>query len=514
MKSKQNKPINNRHFNIFLVSIMLICLLWSLQSCDNSSNSTEDNVISTVSDEFAAEQNTENEADNDTVINDDHEVSEDGENDTASGSSDETETEDVFLNLTSSDYEILGRNKFGFVENGKNYYGLLNKKADVIFVDDVDFRSSDCGYGIIEIEYPDGNSIIINDEGDKIASSLDGDYEKILAINDRMILLYKYTGTMTSVSYSLKILDLTDGTYSRDWYNAKYDQKMYLLEGRMSYIGEGIFCYDDEYGIYMYNSITDNGKYLTAESIGNERKGISLATVFVDGKCYLYSDSKYSRDYRGGLVCDKDFNLVKGTPDGIPDIEHYTNGTLKCALNGFVAYDLSNGYLEILNMRTMANTVIKEIPTGLMYNYPCFVDYNGYQNYVVQTMLGVDKKTYFTVIRSDDSGAKMLFDFIEFKSEKSYNGYELNFKLVDNMIYYVDPHGIKHFITLDGEALPLRDKMLTIENVEYRDVYDNYCYFYESSGSSWSPQIRQDFLDPDGNSLIIRVDKEMLEDQE
>lgn len=361
------------------------------------------------------------------------------------------------------------KNGYSWVElsGSKSVYSLVDTKGNVIYTSPQNTyprnMSNDACFIIVGTEKDKYEYMIINKKGEIVASSAEGNFDKILASGDNLFLVYKYEGGIDS---------------SRHLYGVVNEKGEFVNELR-----ECPFI--EELDLYSQSGVRDGAKYIGAKSFQLTGKWDYYRyhhVVYMPG-CDTYflnyenpvegiGDSLYIRN-KNGIEVENGKNEYSS--------QDYRNVVV--GQNGKIEKTTSFDYIE--NGLLMTKDEEKKITsftdptmgkTSVFSKYYPIASFDPADNNLLIMIYGKDGNKYFTVL---DKNCNILFEPVS--GRNAYAG-----------------EGKVRLYTQDGCSVLDYSGNVLINSGMYKQIDDF------SNGVAWAKNLSDQYvlIDEKGNSVI------------
>ncbi len=386
-------------------------------------------------------------------------------------------------NITVSDcslYDGFIRVQFTKDDDSQTYRGYVNNKGEIFYVESYDkekysfYFTKSVGKGCFYLELEEKSAsnflyIIVNSNGEEVASSENGAFDEIIGGGDGLVLVYKNTGNISKEEHSYGVMNAEDGSWVAPLTPLSNGRNLYLpYDGKYTHWGDGIFALVEclpGYNIrdiYFFDSKNNEYFYIrNAYIYGSFEKG-ELYGKRYNGWQHTYMTTPNISEER--IEMPSPFILHR---DG--SFEEFTHQFSIGNEEILIDTNTENEFLKIIT--TASNTIVEytEFPLTTITSYRLF------ENYILLTVNGADGKQYFTVI--NHTGAQVLKprvyknsvrfseNCIIYKTEEETNVIDLEGNLiasfgteyftvtVQNGLIYVEKRNYHSVLDLHGNPL-------------------------------------------------------------
>ncbi len=295
------------------------------------------------------------------------------------------------VTVTELIYQHIGNDVFTYVvfnKENKEYAGVLNTDGEIFYYIEGDYinyvwAGKDT---VFTKEYVDADIDyyhydIINENGEIVATSRNGDFDTVIGYGDDLVLVYKNTSTISKEEHSYGVINATTGNWDRA---LKAGTK--LTGESFKHIGDGIFLC----GSTMFNSISDKVYYIENCAVF----GDNLENGFLLGKniggWLTWGTISSSDDPDTYIDLPEYFELY---PDGtFKEIDEFSMSNEKIIIS-----EISDGddeYYKITDCKTGESTTYKEFNRDSIYSIEI------YGEYILMLINGADGNKYLNVTNS------------------------------------------------------------------------------------------------------------------
>lgn len=270
-------------------------------------------------------------------------------------------------------------------------YILINSSGKVVFKQtSQQLRPKNFSGGIGYYIDENDDYFLMNSTGKIIGSSVNGNFDSVLAYGDGMALVYKNEGNVSISKNMYAVID-KNGNYVSEYSDWGFEPSA------SAYLGDGMFIVQT----VVYDSSSNQKFYVYSSNAKNEIK-YYYGKAYIDNEWSYYKVSRNQDNlYSEGNVSHQFFRLdKKGNVQAVDRFDYATDGML-------VVQNHIDEYVTVTDCKTNQTYQITEYgsgqvgyvpPTGLTTKEKneFAVMYNG--DYGVIMIIGKDGKQYFTLI--------------------------------------------------------------------------------------------------------------------